>query len=864
MSDRQEASETNEPRPDWGQLALVGLAIVLLAFTAVAVSAAGGVSLDGTAQDDRLDTYGSTDETSSDEGGSQQDETDEDASDTERSEDDAARKPNQQGGDEESKGQSQEPEQQDGDSEAAEGPENEAEAEPGGTDKASQSDRGQPKDPGAESPDETQPSDAQAGDTQTAEETDSEPNDDSSGDSGTDATDADSDNDTADTGDAGGSGSDAQEIGDDPTDTENIDEDAEDGHDREGDATDDAAAGEDADDTPEAQKDTNGTERETDDAQGPEGDTENPGDTEETQDTEDGADGIDEPEADGGDADDDAAAPDYTVSLAEEPTPGTTVEVTVTEDDRPVEGATVYFDNNSIGTTDADGTTNGEVPFTQSLTIKVTPPGEGAQADVFASGTTVRGLASATTAATENVTKSVEIDAEPALRIDGPAVTGEQVRLSAAVNDVPIPNGDVVVDGEKQTTTGGDGHATVTLPENTDEATLAVTRGEINAERSIDIIEFSIEVVDSLPLPGRPAEVEIKRGDDPVSGTQISVDGDVAETTDDNGIAIVDLPIASEATLSAQSDGTAVETTVDGLYRNLAIFAFMGLGALVLTGYVSKRYLGHSRTAARRIPQLLIAVVRSGSRWCISAIVRTAATLERTGDWLFRQWQTGIDTLQRGGRLLMSLPGVIADRGLAALTAVHPSRLYRAVIAVLQSLFHVSAEQVTEAARSGGGDTTTGQRQATVNETVLTLRGLWAEFVRLGGPDKSRTKTPGEIGRYAVKRGIPESSVRTIVESYRDVEYGDQRPSSERVKRVYTALRSAVDDPDEIDLDAPSTSYRDGKATHNIRKNTTAAEREISKQKESATESTGDPVDSEHADASLDNPSSNSSDRANQ
>ncbi|SFC51279.1 protein of unknown function [Halobiforma haloterrestris] len=511
---------------------------------------------------------------------------------------------------------------------------------------------------------------------------------------------------------------------------------------------------------------------------------------------------------------------DYRITFDEEPTPGATVEVTLTADGEPVAGAPVYFNGDQIGTTGTDGTVVGDVPFTETLTVVADPPDgdvsetEGSQANiqgVFAHGAGT-GLASSssTTASTNNGTETtVEMDADTALEIDGPAIPETDVTLSATVNETPIPQGDVLIDGEKRTTTDEDGNATIVLPPEPGNTTIAVERGDIRAEETIEVQELSFEVTDTIPFPGRSVDVELHHGDDPVGETTVFVDGDEAGTTDTNGSATVGLPMANEAILTAHADGATAETTVDGLYRNAAVLGLLGVGALVLTGHILVRRFGVTTSTVRALPSLLVALVRHSAevlaafgRRVVDAVVSAAHALERFGHWLLGCGRVTVSALRRACRWLVALPGELLDRGVAALAVIHPIRIYRAIVGALRSLFRTSRERVTETTGLGTDDATDTRTESTPDETVLTLRDLWSEFVRLVRPPRVRTKTPGEVGRYAVDEGFPEPPIRTVVDAFRDTEYGNERPSPGRLERVRSAILSVADDPDQVDVEA--------------------------------------------------------------
>ncbi|WP_049934850.1 DUF4129 domain-containing protein [Haloplanus natans] len=76
------------------------------------------------------------------------------------------------------------------------------------------------------------------------------------------------------------------------------------------------------------------------------------------------------------------------------------------------------------------------------------------------------------------------------------------------------------------------------------------------------------------------------------------------------------------------------------------------------------------------------------------------------------------------------------------------------------------------------------------DDGTATLRDLWREFVGLVAPPRATTRTPGEIARYAVDRGLPAAPIHALTEAYRDAEYGRFAPDADRLSRAREALRA--------------------------------------------------------------------------
>ncbi|NGM68930.1 DUF4129 domain-containing protein [Natronolimnobius sp. AArcel1] len=842
--------------PDWGQFGLVLVAIAILALAAVAIPALGGGTLGFGGDDREADgpsalpslfdgdgeqrSDGSGDSSALERSGNEGDESDDESGD--ETETDEGDEPN----DQEADGDEVDPESDDWDSEgelpddSTEDNDNgdiddsledapDSEGENGDGDWADGDEResdafGEADEGGDEFGDAADGDDVDDGEFDDAPAADDEsgddvtdefdPDDDTDGEHESDTpleddTDGDDPNSgDTDDGDDAGERTDGDEFADDDVDSDDIDE-------GDGVETGDETAGDDdetADDETGDVEATDDTGEETtagDEEAATDGDEEitDDDDAEETV-----TDDTDE------DSSEDAGSGTYDYALEPDPSPGTTVAVTVTENGDPVVGETVTFNGEPIGTTDSSGTVSGEVPYTQTLEVD-TPGAQGDQSqDVReslargapgASGDGARQFAPVRQDEPANETGTViEMETNTTLAVDGPAVPGGDVTLAAAVNDHPIPDGTVVVvDGTEVGSTDANGTAQITLPDSDGNTTVAVERDEITAKRTIDVQAPTLAVEERVPLPGRTVDATLEHGDEPVENATVLVDGEEAGTTGADGTAAVQLPVASEATLGATVGGTTTETVIDGLYRNAALVA-LGAVSLVLAGlWLLRRRFGVSASSVRSLPARVADLVRragalfqSLGRWLVDAVVRLAHGLEAAGQWLAARLRDAGDALARAGRWLAALPRALATQGLTALAAIHPRRLYRLLVGALRSLLRSSKQRVEAAASSASqGRSAPSAGSTETDADSRTLRTLWREFVRLVRPPRLRTQTPGEIGRHAIKRGFPEPPVRTVVETFRDAEYGETPPSDSRLEQVQSAVRTVAGDDDGDD-----------------------------------------------------------------
>ncbi|MFC6757848.1 DUF4129 domain-containing protein [Halomicroarcula sp. GCM10025894] len=152
------------------------------------------------------------------------------------------------------------------------------------------------------------------------------------------------------------------------------------------------------------------------------------------------------------------------------------------------------------------------------------------------------------------------------------------------------------------------------------------------------------------------------------------------------------------------------------------------------------------------------------------------------------------------GRLaawLRSLPlrGVAAAVGAVALVAgatyAFGGRgfLVAAAVVSLACLGWWLSGRESTASVAGDADdaTATGSGRSTDTGTVPTLRRLWRRLASWVLPGTWQTKTPAEVSRAAVERGLPRGPVERLTEAFRDVEYGG-RPADERQSQARTAI----------------------------------------------------------------------------
>ena len=550
------------------------------------------------------------------------------------------------------------------------------------------------------------------------------------------------------------------------------------------------------------------------------------GDTPEEAEDEGAENGADAPEEAADEAD---VTDSVDVTLTPDPVPGRDVTVTVTHESSPVSGATVRFNGEPVGETDASGNVTAEVPYDSTLEIEVLIDGDLSQLDTAdgstgqslsdslrtldsrpdseLSGTATREAPPPTQLESQNATFSFDVPTEITIEPTDEPVAGSPVGIEATIDDEPVRDGEVSLDGESVARTDDDGLTTVELPD-ADAVSVVVERDGARGNRTLNLtrptLDLSVEPSLLVALPGTAATVEVTHEGSPVSNATVALEGDVIGETASDGTADVSLPLADSATLTAtatiEDQRATATTTLDGMYRRLAGVAgaaFVGLLALVVTGY-------RRGVTPRGIVGSLGAILTSVGRVLVAVVVAFGQTLEAAVETVRRLAKRAVELLGGGVEGAIALFGAIkagaasaVRRSAAALRAL-PGRLHPyAVLAFLNSLRRSAAESVTNA--RGGSSGSDGTAAA---EERLTVQEAWSEFRRYVTVRSWRTSTPGEVSRWAVKKdGLPAGAVRTLRDAFRAVEYGDRPPDSHapEAESAIEEIRTSRRDEEEAD-----------------------------------------------------------------
>lgn len=523
--------------------------------------------------------------------------------------------------------------------------------------------------------------------------------------------------------------------------------------------------------------------------------------------------------------------PPYNITVNRSVVAGAPVSISVAKNDSPVVGAPVLVNDERVGWTGGDGNVSTRLPYARNITVTVRPPGtvgkfsENGSAPGNGSQLALGGpvgswggddrhskmavpsgvLTQANHTPVNETSRTFQSSTNVTLTVLGTPVAGESLSLTATVEDVPLREATVSIDGEPVGETNASGGATVALS-GVEPGThrLTVNRSGFHASVPITVepapteptptdqgtppstpvepIDLSVSVPWDLPLPLGPVEVAVTRAGDAVANASVTVGDRTVGRTDETGNLTARLPVRNAVVIGARGPaGTTDRVWVTGAVRNLAVLLGIGFWLVVVVVLIRRRY-GHlvpraSREVARTIQAAvnrvlvgLITLVELAVRYGGVARARFRALVNRFRDDIaealaqtlagFRRWLASVDPTepvaalrQLAKQVLDWLRRFLASRGLTD----EP----------LQSAAEVTADESTE------------QR---------TLREIWRQFIALLSVPNVRTKTPGEIARYAVDRGFPEGPVELVAEAYREAEYGGRPPDASTLDRVRSAL----------------------------------------------------------------------------
>ncbi|MDS0221584.1 DUF4129 domain-containing protein [Haloarcula sp. S1AR25-5A] len=471
------------------------------------------------------------------------------------------------------------------------------------------------------------------------------------------------------------------------------------------------------------------------------------------------------------------------VTISGEPYPGSTVSLVATVDGVPMRNATVSVGGDAIGQTDDDGRYQLTVPDRDSASVAVSRGDFSGRDRLDVLDLTVR-------------VRSPELLPVP----------GDPARIHTARDGEPVENAAITVDGQRHGTTGGNGTVAYTLPANPEQTVTAAT------DRQTATTSVWAAYAGTIAL-----------------GLGLFV------------LTVVTVPIA--VLLYGRGVGRAVGivwAVFDSLFFVAVLWDRGGL--LIGLGVVGVAALYHYRKAAFSAGDGVSAVVASAgttvagvTTWTQRVVLRLVTGIEtalsRIGGPVARLLTWGgsrrpsLSVLGRHFRtwICTAAPRAIA-RGSGAIT---PKRLTATgvsgaatalayvrwgiaggvilgvavvvgTVAVYSYYRFASGESASVASPSSEAETASGSASATAGSGP-SLRDLWRSFARWVVPGRWRTRTPREVSRAAIERGLPRQPVEALTRAFEEVEYGGQTTESrrDRAREAYDALVNASDTEEE-------------------------------------------------------------------
>ncbi|WP_247002988.1 DUF4129 domain-containing protein [Halosolutus gelatinilyticus] len=350
------------------------------------------------------------------------------------------------------------------------------------------------------------------------------------------------------------------------------------------------------------------------------------------------------------------------VTLEGDRIPGSEVTANVYGRGEPITDVQVWFNDRSIGRTDELGRVTGEVPYVETLEIRVgtdgctateatswasddstlnvrdrapTAPAEltapaattsaiGAAAALLSQPATrtpspstsivpfadaaarrpsaAAAIQTATEADESNSTVEYEVEGDVSIDVRGEPYPGETVAIDAAIEGVPMPQATVSVDGDPVAETDETGTATITVPDDgTDRLDVTVARGDFAGKVTVDVLVLEARIVpDGLaPVPGSDGHVAAVIDGDPVGNATVAVGGEERGRTDADGLFAIELPRDPTATVTVSTDSQTATVTLVGQYGALALVTSIVTGAAAAVTY---------RTHGRRGPVVVLGI----------------------------------------------------------------------------------------------------------------------------------------------------------------------------------------------------------------------------------------------------------------
>ena len=550
--------------------------------------------------------------------------------------------------------------------------------------------------------------------------------------------------------------------------------------------------------------------------------------------------------------------PPYNISLNRSAVAGAPVSIQVSKNGSAISGAPVYIEGERIDWTDADGTVETQLPWMQNISIVVRAPGsvtkrsgqsnterataidpsgnlppptvtpnrmyairepsidqtipdtqrsnamKGEASDFPRTNAAVQPPPLRPAETTLNQTaEHYTAETNVTIALPESVTQGENVTLEATVKDVPMRNATIAVRGKTVGEADQNGKFELTFNNTSPgENTVSASRGEVNGSTTIFVkeppdaknttnestdeqdprsITLSVSTLLDFPVPFGPGTVNVTDDEGPVEDAYISVNEIPVGETSANGTAEIRFPVSKSATVSAIGpEGSTADQTIENLYRNAALL----LGGVLIVGIGLVLLIRRLEEPTQRVRRRFLAVIGL----IIDVFLHFTEVVASAGYWL----RTYLWKLWEGIREI-SLGDIIAS--LQHISFSHLRKVKIALIGVIYGFLRRLRAFLQKNADSIGNEQTTDEDGY---EGEFGLVDLWQEFIAIVQPPSVITRTPGEIGRYAVQRGFPKKPVALFIQWYRDAIYGPETETPSRIDRArnyLSAIRNEDDQP---------------------------------------------------------------------
>jgi len=481
-----------------------------------------------------------------------------------------------------------------------------------------------------------------------------------------------------------------------------------------------------------------------------------------------------------GESFDSTGGPSYAIEILTDPVPGQQVTVEVTRNEQPAANVVVTFNGQRVGTTNSSGMVTSEVPFERQLIVGVVGTDDDTAssvgllvADQGALGPRGAGVATRQDNGTEgSTTRSFTVPTDVNVTVEGALEPGGTATARATINERPVRDATVFVDGQAVGTTDDSGEATVQLPTN-ETTTISVQRGDASGNKTLQLANLSVSV-SGFALPGLSVTVTVTDGGEPVEDATVAVvDGDTSATTGADGTASLSLPMATGVSIRTITPAGVTKTRPIALQFLAAGFGF--LFTVTVVG-VLVRLRRQAASAGRSIGAQLVASLRWLSGAGVGLLVKFAVVGERVLGQIPTLARAITSRLRAGVALLVA---AIREGDLGKLPG--PGAIVAWILGVLRGVGSGIGTSIPTPASGGGDSAGTGSMPEPAGDTLgggptarERVREAWRRFRERLSVSDYEHRTPGELARTAIEEGHAEREVKTLTGAFRAIEYGER------------------------------------------------------------------------------------------